>query len=112
MATLNELQRVHQEFEREYWDAATDEAGYTRHTLEHLAKLIGKIGNIVEPREHGLNPSTEILKSQVIPDLLYFAIGLAQKHNIDLEEAFLDRLDQNAQKITVRRQGILEPPST
>ena len=109
---LSDLQKIHKEFESEHWDAAKDEEGYTRHILKHLAKLMGKLGNVVEPREHRLKPSTTVLKEQVIPDLLYYSLGLATKHNVDLEEAFLNRLEQNKEKISDRRKGILEAPST
>ena len=108
---LAEIVSLHEKFEEQFWDAAKDEPGYTRHVLEHMAKLLGKMGNVVEPREHGLEPDTKILKTQVIPDLLYFAIGLARKHEVNLEEAFLNRLEENGFKISHRRQGILEEQS-
>lgn len=109
--TLDDLAAIVKKHEDEYWDMTNGEAEYTRHILEHLAKLMGKMGNVVEPREHGLEPSTEIIKTQVIPDLLYYALGMAQAHNVNLEEAFTERMKQNRAKITNRRKGILEQPS-
>lgn len=109
--TLSELTEIVKKHEEEYWDMTNGEAEYTRHTLEHLAKLMGKVGNVVEPREHGFEPSTDIIKTQVIPDLLYYALGMAQAHGVDLEEAFTERMQQNRAKITDRRNGILEQPS-
>ena len=109
--TLEELQQIHQDFENEFWDAPKDEPGYTRHVLEHLAKLMGKLGNIVEPREHGIEPSTDTIKREVIPDLLYFSLGLAAVNDIDPEKAYLERLKANQAKIEGRREGILESSS-
>jgi len=108
--SLEELLRLHRQFEKKYWDVSKDEAEYTRHVLEHLTKLLGKIGNVVEPREHGLSPSTTRIEKEVIPDLFYFALGLADKHHVNLERAYLSRLKQNETKIKDRRRGILEEP--
>ncbi len=109
--TIEQILQMVQEHEDAYWHAAKDEPSYTRHILEHLAKLMGKMGNVVEPREHGLEPSTDVIETQVIPDLLYYAAGLALAHGVDLERAFTDRLQQNRAKINLRRQGVLEKPS-
>lgn len=108
---ISDLQLIHQRFEAEFWDAAKDQKGYTRHTLEHMAKLLGKMANVVEPHEHGLEPSTKIIEEQVIPDLLYYCLGLAAQYKVDPAEAFINRLEQNKVKMKGRRQGILEKPS-
>ena len=97
---LNQLQIILSEFENKYWDAPKDEVGKTRHINLHLSKLMGKIGEVTERREHSLDRDTTILKEEVIPDLLYFALSLAEIHDVNLQEAFFERLEQN--KIRVK----------
>lgn len=98
--TINELRRILVDFENSpAWDAPKDEAGKTRHLTLHLAKLLGKIGSIAERREHSLEPDLTVLREEVIPDLLYYALSLAQAHGVDLQDAFLKRLDTNRARV-------------
>lgn len=98
--TLKELQNTLVEFEKEYWVAPKGENEQTRHITLHLTKLIGKIGAICEKKEHGFEADKNILETEVIPDLLYFALSLSQVHGVDLEKAFLARLEANKKKVT------------
>lgn len=98
--TLLELQQLLLDFENSpAWDAPKDEPGKTRHLTLHLAKLLGKIGTVVERREHGIEPELNTLKDEVIPDLLYYALSLASAHEVELQQAFLKRLDVNRVRV-------------
>jgi len=105
---LDKLRQTLAEFETKYWDAPADEAGKTRHIALHIMKLAGKLGTIVERREHGLEPGLEQLKNEVIPDLLYYALSLSLAHDVELEKAFLKRLEGDKHRVTdwqVKRDG-------
>ncbi len=64
-----------------------------------MMKLVGRLGAIAEPREHGLPVDLAPMKEQIIPDLLYYALSLASAHQVDLEEGFLARLEANRRKV-------------
>jgi NTP pyrophosphatase (non-canonical NTP hydrolase) len=97
--TLSELDNLLQEFEKDNWVAPRDSKSVTRHITQHIAKLIGKLGAVTEKWEHGFEADTTQLKEEVIPDLLYYALNLAHAHEVDLEKAFLHRLEINRQKV-------------
>lgn len=97
--TLKQLGDDVKEFDREYWVAAKDVDGRTRHITLHLTKLLGKIGEIAERREHGMNPSVDKIKNEVIPDLLIYSIQLAQLYDVDLQAAYFARQDHNRKKV-------------
>ena len=99
MKTIKELQQELKVFEQHSWDAPKDEAGYLRHTILHLGKLLGKASTVAERREHNLDPDLSQLKTEVIPDLLYYALALSNVYNIDLENAFMSRLDSNQKRV-------------
>ena len=48
--TLEELQKVLIQFEKDYWVAPKGEDAETRHITLHLTKLLGKIGTVCEKR--------------------------------------------------------------
>ena len=98
--TLEELQKNHEEFEKEFWVAPKGLDEQTRHIVLHLAKLIGKVGAVSEQYEHGFDPDKEVVKKEVIPDLLYYAFALSTLYDVDLEKSFLDRLEANKKKIS------------
>ena len=74
----------------------------TRHTTLHIAKLLGKISEYCETREHS-NPEKysdqNRVKNEVIPDLLVYALQLSRVFDVDLEEQYLKRIKQNQGKI-------------
>jgi NTP pyrophosphatase (non-canonical NTP hydrolase) len=105
-STLKELSSILQEFEVENWVAPRDAQSVTRHITQHLAKLMGKLGTVTEQWEHGFDPDLTELRKEVIPDLLYYALNLAATHQVDLEEAFTQRLATNAEKVAAwKREG-------
>ena len=97
--TLQELQKILVEFEKDYWVAPKGEDEQTRHIVLHLTKLIGKIGAICEKREHNFETDKGVIKTDVIPDLLYYALSLSEIYDVDLEKVFLDRLEANKSKV-------------
>ncbi len=98
--TIQELQNILVEFEKDYWLAPKEEDEHTRHIVLHLAKLLGKIGTISEKRDHGFEVDKGVLKTDVIPDLLYYALALSELYKVDIEKAFLDRLEANKKKVS------------
>lgn len=106
--TLKELQQILIEFEKENWVAPRDAKSVTRHLTQHIAKLMGKLGTITEKWEHDFDPDLTPLKEEVIPDLLYYALSLATTYDVDLEKAFLNRLEINKQKVdTWKKAGVI-----
>ncbi len=99
-SSIKDLQKVLADFEKDYWVAPKGEDEQTRHITLHLAKLLGKIGAICEKREHGFEADKDVIKKEVIPDLLYYALSLSGIYGVDLEKAFLDRLEANKVKVT------------
>jgi len=97
--TLDELKKILTDFEQENWVAPIGEQGQTRHITLHMAKLMGKLGTVTEGWEHNFEMDLTQLKTEVIPDLLYYAIALAKVHGVNLEEAFLNRLEMNKKKV-------------
>ncbi len=97
--TLRELKEILAEWEKDYWVAPKDEDGMTRHITLHLTKLLGKIGGVCEKREHGFDVDRSIITTSVIPDLLSYALALSKLYNVDLQKAFLDRLEANKVKV-------------
>lgn len=98
--TLDEVTRTIVEFEADFWDAPKDRMGQIRHLALHLGKLQGKISTVCERWEHGLVPDETLLKTEVAPDLLYYAASISAILEIDLQDAFLNRLEQNKVRVS------------
>jgi hypothetical protein len=98
--TIKDFQKILADFEKEYWVAPKGMDEQTRHVTLHLTKLLGKIGGVCEKREHGFDTDTDIIKREVIPDLFYYALSLSEIYNVDLEKAFLERLETNRKKVS------------
>jgi len=91
--TLHELQTERRSFDDEFWQHKENIDVWTRHILFHLQKLVGKVSGYVEQREHKVDVSTDQLKSEVIPDLLGYALQLGNLFEADVEELYRQRLD-------------------
>lgn len=73
-----------------------------RHTTLHLSKLLGKIAEYCETREHSDKSrysNVNKVTNEVIPDLLVYALQLSCEFDIDLEEVYLKRLQGNQGKV-------------
>lgn len=97
--SLQELQEQQKYFDEEYYDHYDSLLQDVRHVDLHLGKLLGKISSYVEPGEHGALPSDRIIKEEVIPDLLFWALHLANTYELNLEQSYQARLAQNKQRI-------------
>lgn len=97
--TLKEINQELLEFEKDNWVVAKDEVGKTRHITLHLGKLLGKISEVAERREHTIEPDLKILKSEVIPDLLIYALQLSNLYKVNLQRAFFKRLEHNKRRV-------------
>jgi len=99
MKNIEDIQNLLNDFEKDYWIAPEDTKGKTAHIVFHMTKMLGKIGSQCEKSDHGFEPDENIIKKEVIPDLLYYALSLSNIYDVDLEKAFLNRLEMNKNKI-------------
>ena len=97
--TLKELSRELIEFEKDNWLIGNDVIKKTRHISLHLGKLLGKISEVTERREHDFEPDLSLLKKEVIPDLLIYALQLSNLYKINLQNAFFQRLEHNKKRV-------------
>ncbi len=105
---VKELQTLQRVYDAEYYDArhAVDELSCVRHVTLHLGKLLGKISSFAEVKEHGTDSSSGMIQTEVIPDLLFWALHLANRYNLNLEEVYQARLAQNKERIDRQKKGI------
>jgi hypothetical protein len=98
--TLIELQQLQEKFDAENWQLNSDELEKLRHITLHTAVLLGKLGRYCERQEHSLDSDKAIVVEEVIPDLLIYALQLANLTGENLENLYHRRLEVN------RRRGI------
>lgn len=97
MTDINELIDMQKGYDLLYWNEKNKHKDL-RHLQLHLNKMLGKISNITEPFEHGELKGFNELESDIIPDLLIYALHLAHNHykySADLEKAYRNRLSRN-----------------
>ena len=63
-----------------------------QHDLLHLAKLLAKIADFLDLRDHSRNPDVSRMKSEVVPDLLVYALQIANALEVDLGEEYERRI--------------------
>lgn len=98
--TVRKLQKILNEFEKTpAWDAPRERKRKIQHLAHHLLKLCGKLGELTERWDHKINPDETKLNQEVIPDLLYTALSIAKEQKVDLQDAFLKRLDANEKRV-------------
>jgi hypothetical protein len=97
--TLAELDQILTDFEKDHWVAPASRKGKIRHILLHMTKLVGKLGTVVEKWEHDLVVDEDVLITDVIPDLMIYALMLNREEGVDLEKVFLERLEINKKKV-------------
>ena len=86
--TLADVQRA---FDTLYWSAPATLRGKQHHILLHLIGAIGKLARLEEREEHGERPGETDLR-EVIPDLLVYAVQLADLHGYELATLYRERL--------------------
>ncbi len=105
---LQELQKLQEAYDAKYYDArhAVDELSCVRHVTLHLGKLLGKISGFIEVKEHGTESSSRAVQTEVIPDLLFWALHLANRYHLNLEEVYQNRLSQNKERIESQKKDV------
>lgn len=93
------LREVQDLYDREFWQHYGSDLEDIRHVGEHLGKLIGKLFTPVEAMEHGVSADWDQLDGEVIPDLLLWALHLANSRGLRLEELYHRRLEENIKKL-------------
>jgi len=114
--SLDELQEVQKQHDALYHSdlEAMDVKRQIAHTVFHLAKVLGHLGNYLEKSEHGedgeaLHLENE-LKEKWVPDLLIYTLKLSNLFGIKVAEAYWQRImeDRHKQKARVPRPSANE----
>jgi hypothetical protein len=115
LSNLNDLRAYQAEFDIEHFSGTPldDPVGMRRHIMFHLAILLGKLARTEEREDHGIS-DLDVLRSEVIPDLLIYAAQFANLYDVDLLDASRNRLvrvrtretaDQNIDSDRTPRKG-------
>ncbi|HLD00155.1 MAG TPA: hypothetical protein VJC39_00245 [Candidatus Nanoarchaeia archaeon] len=96
---IEELQKIQKEHDYEYWDHDSNELENIRHITLHVGKLLGKLAAYCEAHEHQRNFPTVQIKDEVVPDLLFYGLHLANMFNLQLDQQYLQRLKQNKERL-------------
>ncbi len=102
--TLHDLQQERKVFDEKFWDKKENIDVWTRHVLLHIGKMVGKLSTYVEQREHKVTVSDEVIRSEVIPDLLGYSLQLGNLFDVDVEKAYQGRLKQVEEKMKKQYQ--------
>lgn len=93
--TLADLDADQRRFDQQHWDHQDKlPVDQVRHTLLHLVRTLGKLATMCERVDHGLEPpkdDLEVVKTEVIPDLIFHAVQLARFLEVDLEAVIRER---------------------
>lgn len=89
--SLKEMQVFQVDFDEKYFEINHD-FEKVRHILLHLVKTTGKMATFVEAKEHGRDADPVQIVNEVIPDLLFHALQLANQYNIDLGDKYAERI--------------------
>lgn len=89
------LQAIQQDYDNEYWEVNYSEFEKIRHITLHIWKLMGKLSAYCERKEHGVDQTQDVLKDEIIPDLLVYAAQLGNLMNVDVGDTFLKRIERN-----------------
>jgi hypothetical protein len=80
------------EFDERYFEINHD-FEKLRHILLHLVKTTGKMATYCEVKEHGkIEPDQSPLVNEVLPDLLFHALQIANYYHVDLGEKYAERI--------------------
>lgn len=97
--TVTQLQTLSQIYDDTYWQHnGFDEK--LRHITLHMGKLLGKLAEYCENKEHAGQMPPERIASEVMPDLLFYSLQLANLFEKRLEVSYILRLGEN-----IKRQG-------
>lgn len=96
---IRDAQDMQRGFDAHHWAVNGDKEAKLRHIALHLAVLLGKIGRHCERAEHQLQPPGDVLTDEVAPDLLIYALQIANLFDASLEDLYNSRLHTNAGKL-------------
>lgn len=98
---LKELQKVQKKFDEEFltYPNNQNEIEKIRHLTLHLGKLLGKISTFCEASEHNRHTNKNQIKNEVMPDLLFYSLQLANLYHLDLEKYYIKRLEEDKKRI-------------
>lgn len=105
---LNEMKPVQEECDAESYFikdrryAQLSRAEILKHTSFHLAKSLAKITHICEQEEHNIHVSPDIIRDEVVPDLLIYAIQLANLYDVDLDKKYSERIQFVLKKYDIK----------
>ena len=97
------IQQFQQNFDNEYFEI---DEGFEklRHTLLHLTKTTGRIAAYCEAKEHGKEPDTSQLVNETLPDLLIYAVQIANLYNVDLGEKYDERIQFLKERVILSKE--------
>jgi len=102
LLTIKGLQKLQTAYDQRF--VADEFSGFdkVRHTYAHMGKLLGRLAEYVQMTEDGYeNVSAEDIRTKVIPDLLVYAVWLANEFNVDIESAYLQRFVENIRRLHI-----------
>lgn len=97
--SMEDLRMFQEEYDRRFVDEKFIGFEKVRHTNLHLAKLLGKLSNYCEKKEHGEDCSPQQIREEIIPDLLVYALWLAREFNVKPEEEYFKRMVWNIERL-------------
>lgn len=97
-----DAQKMQQDFDNEYFEI-NDGFEKLRHTLLHLMKSTGRIATYCEAKEHGKSPDTNQMLHEALPDLLIYALQIANLYDINLGDAYEARLRVHKERVEEAR---------
>ena len=95
---MDKFHQLQKEHDAEFWHHNNSDLEDVRHVTLHMGKLVGKLSTYCERKEHNVDHSADQIKDEVIPDLLFHALHLANKFNIKLDDQYLKRLAENKKR--------------
>jgi len=97
--TLESLQRFQKAYDKKFVDDEFTGFPKVRHTYAHMGNLFGRLAKYVQMIEDRHDFSPDEIKKKVIPDLLVYSNWLADVFNVNVQEAYVDRILDNMQRL-------------
>lgn len=98
--TVESFQELQRQYDQRF--VAEEFTGFdkVRHTYAHMGKLFGRLAEYVQMVEDGHKDfSSKEIREKVIPDLLVYAVWLAEEVGVNIEEAYLHRFVGNIKRL-------------
>ncbi len=97
--TLPDLQWYQQEHDRNFHQDVFERPvnDQIKHIMFHVAKISGRLADYCDKLDHGESEQATViaqeLKDRRAPDLLIFALMLANRLEIDLRDSYFNRIE-------------------